>query len=232
MSSTTLLEFARGPALTWAVGIFVAGVLWRLVGIFLLRTKKDLSEPRNTATWKGLRLIALRSWPRKEFLEGTAFGEVMGYTFHVGFLAALLFLVPHVLFFENVFDGLLGFDFSDVFGVRWPTLPTGVITFLSAVSLAALVAVLIHRVTNPVKRLISNFDDYLSWFLTAAPLATGMLAYAHAGGAPYETLLGVHILSVEALMIWFPFGKLMHAFTIFAARGATGMLFERKGASL
>jgi nitrate reductase gamma subunit len=231
MTSTSLLEFARGPALTWAIGIFIAGVLWRLVGILLLRTRKDLSEPRKPA-WKGLRLIALRSWPRKEFLEGTAFGEVMGYTFHVGFLAALLFLVPHVLFFENVFSGLLGFAFSDVFGVRWPTLPTGIVTFLSAVALAALVAVLIHRLTSPVKRLISNFDDYFSWFLTAAPLATGMLAYAHAGGAPYETLLGVHILSAEALMIWFPFGKLMHAFTIFAARSSQGMLFERKGASL
>jgi nitrate reductase gamma subunit len=232
MTSTTLLEFARGPALTWAIGIFVAGVLWRLVGIFLLRTKKDLSEPRNAATWKGLRLIGLRSWPRREFLEGTAFGEVMGYTFHLGYLAALLFLVPHVLFFSSVFEGLLGFGLGDVIGFRWPTLATGVITFLSAVSLAALVAVLIHRLTNPVKRLISNFDDYFSWLVTAAPLATGMLAYAHAGGAPYQTLLGVHILSAEALMIWFPFGKLMHAFTIFAARGAQGMIFERKGASL
>jgi nitrate reductase gamma subunit len=232
MTSMTLLEFARGPALAWAFSIFVAGVFWRIVGVLLLRTKKDLSAPRNTATWKGLRLIALRSWPRKEFLEGTAFGEVMGYTFHLGFLAALLFLAPHVLFFEDVFEGLLGFDFSDVFHFTWPTLPTGVVTFLSAVSLAALVAVLIHRFTNPVKRLISNFDDYLSWLLTAAPLATGMLAYAHAGGARYETLLAVHILSAAALLIWFPFGKLMHAITIFAARGSQGMLFERKGASL
>ena len=232
MNSTSLLEFARGPALTWAICIFVAGTLWRLVGVLLLRTKKDLSEPRNTATWKGLRLIVLRSWPRREFLQGTAFGEVMGYTFHLGFLVALLFLVPHILFFDNVFSGLLGFNFADVFGFRWPALPTGIITFLSAVSLAALVAVLIHRLTNPVKRLISNFDDYFSWFLTAAPLATGMLAYAHAGGAPYETLLGVHILSAEALMIWFPFGKLMHAFLIFGARAAQGMQFERRGASL
>jgi nitrate reductase gamma subunit len=232
MTSCSLLEFARGPALAWAVSIFIIGVLWRLVGILLLRTRKDLSEPRNRATWKGLRLIALRSWPRKEFIEGTAFGEVMGYTFHVGFLAALLFLVPHVLFFGNVFEGLLGADFSDLFGVRWPTLPTGIITFVSGVALAALVAVLVHRLTNPVKRLISNFDDYFSWLLTAAPLATGMLAYAHAGGAPYETLLGAHILSAEALMVWFPFGKLMHAFLIFGARASQGMLFERKGASL
>jgi nitrate reductase gamma subunit len=226
-----LLAFARGPAMQWAVTIFVVGVLWRLVGIFLLRTKPDLSAPRIAAKWKGLRLIALRSWPRKEFLGGTAFTEVMGYVFHIGFLVALVFYLPHILFFADVFRGLLGVDFKGVFGFAWPTLPGGLIYFASAVSVAALIAVLIHRLVNPVKRLISNFDDYMSWFVTITPIVTGMLAYSHIG-APYQTLLALHLLSVELLMIWFPFGKLMHAFTIFAARGATGMLFERKGATL
>lgn len=228
----TLLEFARGPGLQWSVAIFLFGLLWRLVGIFFLRTKADLSAPRNPAKWKGLRLIALRSWPRKEFLGGTAFGEVMGYAFHIGFLVTLFFYVPHLLFFEDVFQGLIGTDFEGIFGFPWPALPTAAITFLAAVSVAALVAVLIHRITHPVKRLISNFDDYFSWLLTAAPLVTGLLAFAHAGGVRYETLLAVHILSAEALLVWFPFGKLIHAFTIFAARGATGMIFERRGASL
>ena len=50
----TLLEFARGPGLQWSVAIFLFGLLWRLVGIFFLRTKADLSAPRNPAKWKGL----------------------------------------------------------------------------------------------------------------------------------------------------------------------------------
>ena len=228
----TLLEFARGPGLQWAVTIFIIGVLWRLLGVFLLRGKRDLSEPRNPAAWKGLRLIALRSWPRREFLEGTAFGEVMGYAFHIGFLVSLFFFAPHVLFFADVARGLIGTDLRGLIGVGWPTLPNGIITLLSAVSVAALFAVLIHRFVSPVKRLISNFDDYFSWFVTTAPLVTGMAAFAHLAGWPYERLLALHLLSVELLLLWFPFGKLMHAFTIFAARGATGMIFERKGASL
>jgi nitrate reductase gamma subunit len=228
----TLLEFARGPALQWSISIFIVGVLWRLLGVFLLRTKQDLSEPRNPAAWKGLRLIALRSWPRREFLEGTAFGEVMGYAFHVGFLVSLFFFAPHVLFFADVAHGLIGTDLRGLIGVGWPSLPNGIVTFLAAVSVAALVAVLIHRVVNPVKRLISNFDDYFSWFVTIAPLATGMAAFSHLAGWPYERLLASHLLAVELLLAWFPFGKLMHAFTIFAARGATGMVFERRGAAL
>jgi nitrate reductase gamma subunit len=226
-----LLAFARGAAMQWATTIFVVGVLWRLVGILLLRTKPDLSKPRIAGKWKGLRLIALRSWPRKEFLGGAAFTEVMGYVFHIGFLVALFFYLPHILFFTDVFRGLFGVTFKGIFGFAWPTLPGGLIYFASAVSVAALIAVLIHRLVNPVKRLISNFDDYFSWFVTFAPIVTGMLAYSHIG-APYQTLLALHLLSVQLLMIWFPFGKLMHAFTIFAARGSTGMLFERKGATL
>jgi nitrate reductase gamma subunit len=226
-----LLAFARGPAMQFAVTVFVIGVLWRLMGIFLLRGKPDLSAPRNPAAWKGLRLLLLRSWPRKEFLRGTAFGEIMGYTFHIGFLVALFFYLPHLVFFENVSRGLLGVSFKDLFGVGWPYFPGGVIYFFGAISLAALLAMLIHRITNPVKRLISNFDDYFSWFVTFAPIATGMLAYSHIG-APYQTLLAWHLLSVALLLIWFPFGKLMHTFTIFAARSTQGILFERKGASL
>jgi nitrate reductase gamma subunit len=215
----------------WAFTIFVVGVLWRLVGILLLRGKKDLSEPRNRAAWKGLRLIGLRSWPRKEFLGGTAFGEIMGYTFHIGFFVALFFYLPHILFFEDLAKGLIGVNFKQLFGVAWPYLPGGIIYFFSAVSVAALIAVLIHRLASPVKRLISNFDDYFSWFVTIAPLVTGMLAYGHIG-RPYQTLLGLHLVSIELLMVWFPFGKLMHAFTIFAARSIQGIEFERKGAAL
>ena len=226
-----LLTFARGPGMRWALMIFVIGVVWRLLGILLLRGRRDLSKARSHAAWKGLRLIGLRSWPRKEFLGGTAFGEIMGYTFHVGFLVALLFYLPHILFFEDIFKGVLGVNFHRVFGFDWPTLPGGAIYFFSAVSVAALFAVLVHRVANPVKRMLSNFDDYFSWAVTITPIATGMLAFSHFG-APYPTLLAAHLLSVELLMLWFPFGKLMHAFTMVMTRGVQGVAFERKGASL
>ena len=225
----TLLEFARGPGLQWSLFIFIVGVTWRLLGVFLLRSKKDLSQPRNAAAWKGLRLIGLRSWPRREFLEGTAFGEVMGYAFHLGFLVTLFFFAPHVVFLADVARGLIGTDLHGLIGVGWPSLPNGVVTLLAAVSIAALLAVLVHRIVNPVKRLISNFDDYFSWFVTIAPLVTGVAAFSHIAGWPYEHLLASHLLAVELLLVWFPFGKLMHAFLFALARGATGVRFSHRG---
>jgi len=134
-----------GPALQWSITIFIVGVLWRLLGIVLLRTKKDLSEPRNPARGRPA-TDALRSWPRREFLGGTAFGEVMGYAFHIGFLLTLFFYAPHVLFFADVSRGLIGTDLQGLTGFAWPMLPNGIVTLLAAISIAALVAVLVHRI--------------------------------------------------------------------------------------
>ena len=59
-------------------------------------------------------------------------------------------------------------------------------------------------------RLISTGNDYFTWLITTLPVLTGLLAVSHLG-ARYETLLAIHLLSIAALLIWFPFGKLMHA---------------------
>ena len=92
-----------------------------------------------------------------------------------------------------------------------------------------LLAVLFRRATNRVLRLLSNFDDYFSWFITTLVIVTGLAATAHLGG-PYQTLLGLHILSFDVLLIWFPFGKLMHAFYLVPSRALNGYLLSRKGA--
>ena len=41
-----------------------------------------------------------------------------------------------------------------------------------------------------------------------------------------------HLLSLELLLVWLPFGKLAHALLVFASRGITGAAPGRKGASL
>jgi nitrate reductase gamma subunit len=89
--------------------------------------------------------------------------------------------------------------------------------------------VLFRRLTHRVLRLLSNFDDYFSWFITTLVIVTGLMATAHFGGR-YETLLGLHILSFDVLLLWFPFGKLMHAFYIMPSRAINGFLLARKGA--
>lgn len=215
-----LLNIARGPALQWSLVIFAVGMTWRLAGILLLARKPDYTEPRNTNTWGGaLRMIVSRTWSKREFQSRTAFAQTIGYVFHIGLAVVVFGFVPHILFIRSLT------------GLGWPGLPSGIIYVTGALTLAALAAALVRRLTNPVLRLLSNLDDYFSWLVTAAPVATGLLTVAHLGAA-YETLLAVHIFSICLLLAWFPFGKLMHGVLVFVSRGTTGALLARRGASI
>ena len=215
-----LLGFARGPALYAALFIFALGVAWRIAGIALLRTGRLLSEPRTSlgkALFGGFVTMGSRSWPHPEFIGRTGAGEALGYSYHIGLFIVVLAFAPHI----QTWAAFLGFD--------WPALPSGVITLLSVLTVTLLLAVLFRRLTHRVMRLLSNFDDYFSWFIVTLVLVTGLMATAHFG-APYETLLGMHILSFDVLLVWFPFGKLMHAFYIMPSRAINGYLLQRKGA--
>jgi hypothetical protein len=68
-------------------------------------------------------------------------------------------------------------------------------------------------------------------FLAILPLMTGIAAFAHWSpfGVRYEAILAVHILSVELLMIWMPFGKIFHVVTSLMVRFRTGAAFSRRG---
>ena len=215
-----LLEFARGPALKFALAVFCLGVLWRLVGTVLQRYHGRFTEPRNRffkSFMLGLLVAGSRSWPHPEFIKRTGYGELLGYSYHIGLFLVMLAFTPHILFIHSLF------------GVSWPALPSNIITVIAVLTFTLLVAVLVRRLTYNVLRMLSNFDDYFSWFVTALVIVTGLMATAHYG-APYQTLLAWHILSFDLLMIWFPFGKLMHAFYIFPSRTVNGYFLARKGA--
>jgi nitrate reductase gamma subunit len=64
--------------------------------------------------------------------------------------------------------------------------------------------------------------------LTILPLITGYIAF-HRIGMTAPTLLAIHILSVELLLVVFPFTKLMHAFTLVMARWYNGAISGYRG---
>jgi nitrate reductase gamma subunit len=213
-----LLEFARGPALQVAAYILVAGTIWRIVGIVLLAKKPDYSEPRGSGgLGAALKVIWTRAFTAAPFKKATLYPKIMAYVMHIGLFATIFLFTPHIVFFE----GWTGFD--------WPGLPNSAIFFIAVATVVSGFALIIRRATSPVLKLISNFDDYFSWFVTMLPLITGLLIPVRALFR-YEDLLAIHILSVALLLIWLPFGKLGHTFLVFITRGTTGMVFERRGA--
>ena len=215
-----LLEFARGPALTFALTVFVAGVFFRIAVIaFMWRTKDSSvgSRRERPAFLAALQEIGRRMWPLSVYRQRTLFNLINGYVFHIGLAIIVFLLLPHILFIK------------DLTGLYWGHLPNNVIYAISIVTLISLIAALVMRLGNPAQRIISTFDDYAAWFVTFLPVLTGIIATMHLG-ARYETLLALHILSVVLLLIYLPFGKLMHFFLVFVTRSQTGAHLNHRGA--
>lgn len=222
-----LLEFVRGPGLYIALTVFVLGTAWRLYAVLRLPRRPDLSAARDgappwkTAVWRA-NLRAM--WPRKEFLPATRFVVINGYAFHIGLALVFFGYAPHIDFVRRLT------------GLSWPALPDLVMYLASAVTVVALLLALAMRLTDPVRKAISNSDDLISWTITFLPFVTGMAV----AGEPSQAILArdhvifggplaLHLLSLELLLLWFPFGKLMHAVLFVFSRGATGVRFSHRG---
>jgi nitrate reductase gamma subunit len=114
-------------------------------------------------------------------------------------------------------------------GLSWPALPAPLFYLAAAVTIVGLLIALLARLTDPVLRLLSRFDDWFSWAVTMAPMLTGMALI----GSPAEPVpLAIHLFSLELLLVWLPFGKLAHAVLVFVSRYRTGADFARKGAAV
>ena len=228
MTSMDLLEFARGPALWFSLLVLFAGSLWRVVAIWRLGARPDLSEPRSTRLAAGaLRGIFSRMIPRLEFRHRASLGWLNAYVYHLGLAVIVFGYLPHIQFVERLS------------GISWPALPAAVMYVAAGPTVVSLLIALQERLADPVRRLLSGFDDYFSWFVVILPLATGMAAISESypPGAPpaaplYPLPIAIHLLSVELLFVWLPFGKLAHAFLVFISRGITGAALARKGAAI
>ena len=212
-----LLAFARGPALWASLAVLVAGSLWRIAGILRLGAVADLSEPRSTRFFAGaMRGIFARMIPRREFRRRNKLGVWNGYVYHLGLAVIVFGYLPHIHFVERLTE------------LAWSPLPDAVVYLSVGLTFVSLFIALMERLADPVRRLLSGFDDYFSWAVVLLPLATGMIAIQQSEPLP----LAIHLLSVELLFVWLPFGKLAHAFLVFASRGVTGAALARKGAPL
>jgi len=222
-----LLDIARGPALVFAVAVFALGTLWRLVAVLRLPRMTDLSPAREGAPSNLNAAVAgiMRGlWPRRAFGAAAMGSTINGYVFHIGLALIVLGYAPHIEFIRRIS------------GLGWPALPDIVMYLASGFTMISLLLALWFRLTDPVLRAISNADDLISWTVVFLPIFTGMavmsgpsdviLAREH---VLYRGPLAVHLLTLELLLVWFPFGKLMHAVLYPFSRGATGIRFSHRG---
>src|SRR5215469_10826482 len=123
-----LLDFARGPALHWALVIMVAGSVWRTIHFAFRRRDQDVYWAR-----KGLHVPNQR-W------------QIDSYVMHAGLLVVMFGFAPHILFI------------GALTGITWPSMPTVIVLAAAVVSIGSMFAVLIRRLTASEPSLFSVFN--------------------------------------------------------------------------
>jgi nitrate reductase gamma subunit len=163
-------------------------------------------------------------WPRPQFGQAAMVTTLNGYVFHIGLALVFLGYAPHIAFVQRLT------------GLHWPALPDAVMYLAAGATIVSLLLALWLRWSDPVLRLISGPDDWISWTVTFLPFITGMAVAVEPSAdllahdrALYRGPLALHLFSLQLLLIWFPFGKLMHAILFAFSRGATGLRFAHRG---
>ncbi len=209
----SFLEFTEGPLWYVALTVFVVGVVWNIVAMLAMRVGSDAAVPRRSPLGGAIKAIFLHSVPHEGFFGRTAYHVIVGYLFHLGLFALLLFGAPHVAFIK------------EWTGLSWSPLPRWGFIIVSQIAFAGLILMWIRRLTDPIMRQISDRDDHTGTGLTMLAMLTGCFALGEAS----DFLRALHMLSVEILMLYFPFSRLMHAFTFILSRGFMGAAYGKRG---
>ena len=209
-----MFAFLTGPALWAAFIIFFGGMIIRVVRLFRLSRKKD-HVLYNHASFKwGLKSILywLLPWGSASMRQQPIF-TFMVFVFHITLLAVPLFLNAHNILWD------------ETWGIRLWSLPDAAADAMTVILLLSMIFLVTRRLVRSEVRILTESRDYLLLGLTALPFLTGFLAYHQVGA--YETLMILHVIAGEILLVLIPFTKLGHMVLFFFTRAFIG--FEMGG---
>ena len=200
----------------WVAAIvFVGGVGYRAVQLFLLTKKKERaycpSRGVRTAPPDEQKLKAIVS------LQNSLLGQhpvmaIVSFVFHL-----CLFAIPILTLAHNLL-------LRESWGISFFSLPDPLIDVMTVIVLLGVIFFLVRRLVVPRVRAISTPNDHLVLFITAAPFLTGFMAYHQWGD--YKTIVTLHILAGQLMLIAVPFTKLGHMVFFFFARILLGSEFS------
>lgn len=220
-----MLDWARGPMLYTALTVFVLGIAWRFFALSRLPTMLSVAPARKKFSRTDALAAALtRMWPRQGMRGSATLVTLNPYVFHIGLLLVFFGYAPHIAFVRRLT------------GLSWPALPDVVMYLSAAATIVSLLIALMFRLTDPVLKKISRADDMVTWLVTMLPLVTGLALVTEPSTSIlartivlYRDPLAIHLFSLELLLVWFPFGKLMHAFLFLPGRMQMATFLGRRG---
>lgn len=208
----TIYGIVIGP-LAWLAGaIFVFGLIYRLVSMYLLAKKRDPQVLEYMDLKYGLRSIfrwSIPFMPVNSRLHPVM--TVVTFLFHICLILTPLFLMAHVVLW------------SYYHGISYGTLPDSVADVMTMVVILACLFFAGRRIYLRQVRYVTTYKDWLILALVAFPFVTGFLAYHQIGN--YKFMIILHILSGELWLAAIPFTRLSHMVMAPFTRGYIGSEF-------
>jgi len=213
-----MYALVTGPLAWLAFGIFIIGMIVKIIGVLRLTAKKDkvVFNHLNLAwslrsVYRWLIPFGSRSMREKPVLT------IFAFVFHVCLLGIPIFLLGHNILWDERWN------------ISWWSLSETAADYLTLLFLVAAAGLVYRRIVAPEVKIVTTAYDYVLLAIVIAPFVTGFLAYHQ--WFHYKTMLILHILSGEVMLVAIPFTKLSHMFLFFLTRAHIGSEFgQRRGA--
>ena len=205
----SIYNLVRGPMVWIAFIIFIGGSAYKIRELILLAKKEKLIYP--FMNWSGsIRSIIQWVIPFGSFnWRQRWMMTVMTFLFHISLVVTPIFLLSHnILWYES-------------WGITWWTLPEGLADIMTMIVIGTCIFFFLRRIFAPEVRFVTSASDFLILAITFAPFITGFFAY-HQLLLPYKTMVIIHMIAGEIMLIAIPFTRLAHMFYFFLTRAYLG----------
>ncbi len=191
-----MLEFLGGPLVWLAFAAFVGGSLVRLITVARAVHREQVILPAMSLR-HGLRSLAHWVIPyRTRVTRGRPVFSAISFGFHLCVVTTPLLAVGHAALWR------------ESWGIRWWSLPSGLIDAMTVVVIAGGAAFLLRRISYPEVRRVTTWRDVAILLLVVSPFLTGLVA--HRQWLPRDAATALHILSGVAWLVAIPFTRLSH----------------------
>jgi nitrate reductase gamma subunit len=203
-------NFVEGQLVSIAFIVFILGFIYQGIQFFKLTKKKEWVFPPSPIETEPKKKTA-EQWITQclHSFNGTLWSTdrvltVATSIFHVCLIAAPLFLLAHNILLDQSW------------GLSLFSLPESLADFLTVIVLICGAYFVGRRLFLARVRAISSIYDYVILLIAVAPFLTGFLAYHQ--WWDYKTIIFLHILTGEIMLITLPFTKLGHMLFFFLYR--------------
>lgn len=204
-----------GPMVWVSLIVFLLGTGSQIVRFYTLTRKAGpgvlsafppwIEEDKPRRPFKR-RLQAMLQQLKYSVLTIHPFTIAVSAVFHLCLLIVPLFLLGHNVLIANAF------------GMALPAIPDALADALTVAVLLCCLFFLLRRLFLARVRALSSVTDYVVLALATVPFLSGFLAYHQLFGLDYRTLMTIHMLSGELMIMAIPFTKLTHMIFFFMNR--------------